>query len=337
MNDTSTGIYIVNVTILTEGGRNTGYGHVARCTSIYQAFEEKGITPEFIVHGEKHIESLLKGKRYRFLDWINNSELLFEVLKDCNIVFIDSYLASHEIYVNVSKHTKRAVYFDDDLRIDYPKGIVVNGAISAEQLNYPVKEGVTYLLGTSYFPLRKEFSNVPAKEIRREVETLMVTCGGSDMHNVTPVIQALLNETYPDLQKKIVVTTLFSNISEIKKLQDKKTELLCDLNAIDFKAVMQDSDIAISTGGQTLYELASVGLPTIAVCVAENQSQNVTGWSKTGNMEYADMYEDKFFLPKLKTALENIMPYEKRAGYSRGTRQLVDGNGAMRVCQTLLE
>ncbi len=328
---------MTGVCLLTEGGGNIGYGHISRCTSIYQAFEEKGIVPEFIVHGDKHIASLLEGKRCRFSDWINDRELLFEVLKDCNIAFIDSYLASRETYGAVSKQVETAVYFDDDLRLDYPSGIILNGAISAEKLNYPVKEGVTYLLGTSYFPLRREFCNVPTKKIRREVEILMVTCGGSDMHNVTPMIQNLLNDICPDLQKKIVVTSLFSNISEIEKLQDNNTELLFDLDGIAFRETMLDADIAISAGGQTLYELACVGLPTIAICVAENQSQNVTSWGKTRGMEYVGMHEDKDFLSKLKSALEKMMSYDKRARYSKVSRQLIDGNGAQRICNLLLQ
>jgi len=327
----------VKILILTEGGSDIGYGHISRCTSLYQAFEARGIIPEFIVHGEKHIEGLLKGKRYRFLDWINDRKLLFETLKDCNVAVIDSYLASPDIYKIVSDQVETAVYFDDDLRIDYPKGVVVNGAISGDELNYPAKDGITYLLGASYFPLRKEFCNAPTKEIRQGVETLMVTCGGSDIYNVTPIIQSLLNEAYPELQKKIVVTSLFPNVAEIRKQQDDRTELLYDLSAVDFKELMQDCDIAISAGGQTLYELASVGVPTIAVCVAENQLQNVSGWGDRGAMEYAGRHDDKVFLPDLKAALANIMPYEKRVGYSNKTRKIIDCNGAMRICQTLLE
>lgn len=290
-----------------------------------------------IVFGEKPIEGLLAGKRYRLLDWINNKGLLFEVLKDCDIAFVDSYLASHEVYEAVSKQVGTAVYFDDDLRIDYPKGFVLNGAISSEELNYPVKSGVTYLLGATYFPLRREFCNVPATEIRRKVETLLLTCGGSDMHNATPLIQSLLNDAYPDLKKKIAVTSLFSNISEIEKLQDDNTELLWDMDAVNFMSAMQQSDIAISAGGQTLYELASVGLPTIAVCVAENQLQNISGWSKAGSVEYAGRHDDKNFLFKLKTALEKIMPYDNRFSFSRRARQLIDGNGAGRICDVLVQ
>ena len=30
------------VIILTEGGKKVGFGHITRCISLYQAFEEKG-------------------------------------------------------------------------------------------------------------------------------------------------------------------------------------------------------------------------------------------------------------------------------------------------------
>ena len=31
----------MKVFIITEGTKNTGFGHIARCLSLYQAFEEK--------------------------------------------------------------------------------------------------------------------------------------------------------------------------------------------------------------------------------------------------------------------------------------------------------
>jgi spore coat polysaccharide biosynthesis predicted glycosyltransferase SpsG len=40
---------MISVLILTEGGREAGFGHITRCTALYQAFEERGIFTEFIV------------------------------------------------------------------------------------------------------------------------------------------------------------------------------------------------------------------------------------------------------------------------------------------------
>jgi len=63
---------------------------------------------------------------------------------------------------------KLAVYIDDNKRLDYPKGVVVNGSIHAKELNYSKKNGVKYLLGPKYIPLRKDFWEVPEKEIKEK-------------------------------------------------------------------------------------------------------------------------------------------------------------------------
>jgi len=54
------------------------------------------------------------------------------------------------------------------------------------------------------------------------------------------------------------------------------------------KRVMAASDMAISAAGQTLYELARIGVPTIATAVVKNQLNNVQGWEKWGLSEMPD-------------------------------------------------
>ena len=49
--------------------------------------------------------------------------------------------------------------------------------------------------------------------------------------------------------------------------------------------LMLKSDICISGGGQTTYELARVGVPTIGICLAENQKNNLMGWKSLGFIE----------------------------------------------------
>jgi spore coat polysaccharide biosynthesis predicted glycosyltransferase SpsG len=165
----------------------------------------------------------------------------------------------------------------------------------------------------------------------------MVTFGGSDICNVTPKVQNVLNKTYPGLQKKLVVTRFFTNMSEIKKLQDKNTELIYEPDAIELKETMQKSDIAISAGGQTLYELARVGVPMIGICIAQNQLQNLNGWSKSGLLEYIGWYNNKDIQSKLIAALKKMKSYKKRIICSKKTRELIDGKGSRRVCDILLQ
>lgn len=105
----------------------------------------------------------MPGKNFKIFDWLNDRETLFATIKNADIVLIDSYLADYDLYEKISNLVKTAVYFDDDMRINYPKGFVVNGAVFAEQMPYPKRKGVTYLLGSLYAPFRKEFWNVPEK------------------------------------------------------------------------------------------------------------------------------------------------------------------------------
>ncbi|HQF37072.1 MAG TPA: hypothetical protein PLL26_05540 [Candidatus Dojkabacteria bacterium] len=65
---------MLKVFILTEGGKNIGFGHITRCTALYQAFEEKGIIPKFIVNGDESVLDLLKDLNYRLLNWIDKKK-----------------------------------------------------------------------------------------------------------------------------------------------------------------------------------------------------------------------------------------------------------------------
>ena len=326
----------MNVFILTEGNKNTGLGHITRCTSIYQAFEEAGIRPELIVNGNETVHDFVKDKNCKIFDWLNDREALFAALRGADIVFIDSYLADYVLYERISKTVKTCVYFDDNMRIDYPSGFVVNGAIFAEQMPYPEKEGVTYLLGAQYAPLRKEFWNVPAKQICDGIEVIMVAFGGTDIHNLTPKILELLQDAYPKLIKKVVVGKGFQNTTEIEALEDHSTELIYYPDAAEMKKVMLESDIAISASGQTLYELARIGTPTVGICIADNQQMSMENWEKAGFLEYVGWYDQKDLLDRLKKAISKLPVDNERRKRSRIGKKYVDGKGPSRIVDSFL-
>jgi UDP-2,4-diacetamido-2,4,6-trideoxy-beta-L-altropyranose hydrolase len=323
----------MKVTIVTEGSKFIGFGHITRCTSLYQAFEEKDILPVFIINGDGTVKDLLYDKHYEIFNWLDNKNKLFDSIRDADIVIIDSYIAEYKIYENASQLTKILACIDDNRRIEYPGGFIINGTIYAEDLNYPKRKDVTYLLGSKYIPLRKEFWDVPEKEIKENIQTVMVTFGGDDARNMTPGILKLLEENFPKLIKKVIIGKGFKNIERIESLKNGKTELIYYPNAEDMKRVMLESDIAISASGQTLYELARVGVPTIAIAVAENQMNNAKGWQKAGFIEYAGWWEDKNTLNAIASKIKLLRAFDLRKEKSTMGRCYVDGLGASRVVE----
>src|SRR5208282_4206817 len=238
----------MNVFVLTEGGKKIGFGHIARCLSLCQAFEEFGTVPEFIVNGDETIKDLLSDRKYLSLNWIEDIKVL-DVLQGADIVVIDSYMADLRIYLKVCDAVKISVYLDDNKRLDYPAGIVINGGIDAEMLGYIKREGISYLLGPGYAPLRKAFWDVTEKEIRENIGTIMVTFGGDDIRNLTPGVLELLVDEYPGVCKEIVIGKGFSNSVRIKAAADKNTRLHYNLDAEAMLGLMLGSDVAISAGG----------------------------------------------------------------------------------------
>jgi len=176
----------MKVCIITEGSSFTGFGHVTRCISLYQAFEEKGIKPLFIVNGDNTVKDFIKNINHEIFNWLNEENKLFNLISNADVGIIDSYLADYTLYGNISKSFRIPVYIDDNKRIDYPGGIVINGTIHSEDLHYPERKDVTYLLGSKYIPLRKEFWDVPEKEIKETIKNVMITFGGDDSRNMTP-------------------------------------------------------------------------------------------------------------------------------------------------------
>lgn len=149
----------INVTILTEGGQGFGFGHITRCTALCEAFEEIGIKPFWIVNGDDSVRRLLLNKNFTIFDWINERHRLVDEIKYSNVAIVDSYLADLSLYSFIASNTDLLVSIDDNLRLAYPTGIVINGTFGAEHWHFKKNSEVKYLLGSQYIPLRKPFWN----------------------------------------------------------------------------------------------------------------------------------------------------------------------------------
>lgn len=322
--------------ILTEAGKGIGFGHITRCISIYQALEEAAVQSQLIVNGDGNTHTLLGGTNHKVFNWLNDHLTLLKLLDNIEIVFIDSYLAGFDVYEKISNIVQTCVYFDDNMRVDYPSSFVVNGAVFAEQMPYLAKDGVTYLLGSRYAPVRKEFWEVHPRRIRNSVEVIMITVGGADNFNITPKVLKLIVDEHPETIKKVTIGAAFENIREIEHVKDKKTKLIYSPTCKEMKGIMVESDIAICACGQTLYELARTGAVPIGICVAQNQLKNVEGWTKLGFLQYVGWYNDTDLEQKLKRCIKKTIDLNARKEISKIGNEVIDGQGARRIVKAIL-
>lgn len=326
----------MKILIITEGSREIGFGHITRCTSIYQAFEDRGEAPVFIVNGDESAKSLFAGKKAEIFDWTKEIGRLESIIEKADIIAVDSYTAGIEFYRKFCSASKTVLFIDDFNRLEYPGGTVLNGTIYAEEIPYKLKNALKYLLGVKYMPLRREFWKTKEPAIKNNIETIMVTFGGDDFGNVTPKVLKFLCAKYPGISKKVVIGGGFRNKAEIKAAADKNTELVENLDASEMAQLMASVELAISAGGQTLYELAAVGVPAISVQVADNQKHNVEGWEKAGFTKHVGNHKDPGLIDNITAAIRFYEGKEERIRSSAIGRAFCDGRGCERVIKIIL-
>jgi spore coat polysaccharide biosynthesis predicted glycosyltransferase SpsG/L-amino acid N-acyltransferase YncA len=323
----------MRVYILTEGGKDFGYGHVARCSSIFQAFKHYTVFPKFIVNGDESINSILSEIDVQFVDWLNDSS----VIDNADIVVVDSYYADLDFYDRISNNIPLVVYIDDNNRLEYPKGIIVNGTLDVSNMNYSKRENINYLTGNKFIPLRKDFWNIPKLKINDSIENILITMGGNDLRNLTPKILELLNDNFQGVNKKVIITDSFDNVSEIESLKNDSVELIYSPDSSEVINTMSSVDLAISASGQTLYELACIGVPTIAIGIIDNQKNNIKNWINQGFIEYAGCWNDNNLLnnilDKINYLKNKSIRYDKRL---LGI-QAVDGKGSLNIVRNILK
>lgn len=323
--------------IFTESGKNIGLGHLTRCLSVYEAFEEKNLFPQIIVKSDIDLESILTNKNYSNLDWIKNSDSILNIISENDIVIIDSYLADVEVYKKISDKVKLFAFFDDYNRLKYPKGILINGSIFANEIEYEKNENIEYLLGLDYIPIRKEFCINENKVINKNIESIIIIFGGNDIKNLTPIILDKLCLEFPNITKNVIVNSSFNNLEQIKTISDNKTNIIFSPSVKELKKIMLESDIAISAAGQTLYELASVGTPTIMVAVAENQENNVLGWIKTDIIDFAGYYNDEYLTENIIQLIYKLSSIDTRRIKSNKSKKIIKSAGSIMIVNKIFQ
>lgn len=316
---------------ITEGNKNIGFGHITRCLGITEAFEEKKIETLSIINGDKSISNLLKKENCQIIDWIKNEDKLFNTIKKDDIVFIDSYLADKNFYEKLSKMVKQVVYIDDNNRLPYPKGIVLNGNVYATSLPYQKNKDLKYLLGPKYAPIRKEFWDSSIKKVNKKVKNILITFGGDDKRDLTAKVLFILQERYPLINISVIIGKGFKKISQIKKLKTNNTKFFMNPTSKQIEKIMKKSDLSISASGQTTLELLRLGIPTIIIKVAENQANIAKVLAEKHLVEYAGDWKDELLLQRLSKKVKKLGNYEERKTMSNFQKNIIDGQGARRI------
>ena len=333
--------------IRTDANEQIATGHVMRCLSIADAAIDMGEETTFIISDDRGLE-LIKSRGYRCIvmntswdDMDSEIEELSEIIRVNGIkkLLIDSYYVTYNYLSAINRLTN--VYYIDDLdAFEYPvSGLICYSSIQERQSYREKYNDIELLLGSKYIPLRREFQNEPLKKEERNSKTrLLITTGGGDNSNI---IRRLLNilDIY-SWEKIYVICGMFNNnyesiVSEFKECKNVSFRS----NVSDMRRYMIESNLAISAGGTTVFELCSCGTPSVVFSIADNQIENAQLMSDKGLILYAGDISDDTLIDNVKKEInyyENMSNKQKKDWINK-LRNYVDGYGAKRIAEALSE
>lgn len=351
---------MIKVGIRADGNKNIGMGHIMRCLSLAKGFRNKGIEVFFLSKYEQGIVKI-REEGFEVIELSHNIECNIEGFyygdsktlekegeeiiagiraQSINILFIDSYNVTEGFLLKLKPLVKKLCYIDDLNKFSYPVDILINGNVNGEFLDYEgYYEDEIMLLGLKYNLLRDEFKELSQRLINKEVKEIMITTGGSDPFDLTTHLTELIisDSILKDIGINIIVGNGFTKLEELRDLSRNNTRITIYESVSKMSEIMLKSDIAISAGGSTLYELCACGTPTLAFIIAENQEPLVDMFCEKGYIQtlgWYNAFSDEDFLLKLKFLCKD---YDKRVLFSKKMQKLVDGEGANRIAETIIK
>ena len=334
--------------IRADANREIGTGHVMRCLSVARALAQCGEQVCFLLADESAVP-LLKaaGQAYRILhtDYIRmEGELpqLTELLRKERPRFFlaDSYFVTPEYVRKVREYVPMG-YMDDRCVSDLPVDLLINYNIFAGEALYEDKgcRAARLLLGTRYAPLRQEFAGVEYV-VRERAEQVLITTGGSDKYDLAGKLlrEALSRPETASLRYLVVSGAYNAHLQALRETEAEYGNVRVEVNVSDMCRLMRESDIAVSAGGSTMYELSAVGVPIVCFSFVDNQERIVEEFAERGLVCFGGNYlrqGDEMFAPAVDNIARLAENWELRQSYSRRQRLLVDGEGALRIAREI--
>jgi UDP-2,4-diacetamido-2,4,6-trideoxy-beta-L-altropyranose hydrolase len=191
------------------------------------------------------------------------------------------------------------------------------------------------LLGPRYALLRPEFGQERERAATRSgsVRRILVSFGGADAANHTAIaLEALTRLDLAAVQVDVVIGASHPRRDEIAALCKRRSFAL-HVQTIRMAQLMAVADLGIGAGGSTTWERCCVGLPALAIAVADNQTLLVHDAALAGVVYAAALPLEADGLARhVLCLIENPL---LRQSISQHGMRLVDGRGTERVLRAM--
>lgn len=316
-----------SVVIHANAGEDVGLGHLVRCATLARELQSRDVAVRFRIKADDDAAVFLRDEGIEPV--ISAPESLGSDLQSspADVAVLDSYELTTADFERIGAE-KTLVVVDElgDRRI--PADLVLNNNLYANDICYPEADAV--LRGPEFCMLREPYRTLPEPTYADKPERVLLTVGGADLSNAFRDVLGVTAQVTP------VETTIDTVVGPYF---DKPASVPANVEfhhtPENMHELMWRADLAVSGGGQTLYELAACGTPPAAVTLGPDQERNIEAFTERGFCHSVGEYRDGFG-ERLRTALLDPLDYDRRRRMGETGRDIVDSRGVVRVADRLL-
>jgi CMP-N-acetylneuraminic acid synthetase len=284
--DTATDFFICEsllqrkkIVFVVVGRHEVGLGHAYRSVMLAHELIKHDVT--FLCkEGDDLATEYIMEHNYPVVT-CRNGEMLNTLLELKPDLIINDILDTNAGYVAALKKAGILVVNFEDMGLGAEVADLVINALYPHQI--PSEH---ILVGPDYFCLRDEFLHAPDVKPIGELERVLITFGGVDEGNLTCKVLQAAGKFLVDsgIGIDVVLGTGYRHHNDLnfleKKLGSERINIVASTKNIS--EYMIRADLAITSGGRTVLELASLGIPTIVICQNERETYHKFASSENG-------------------------------------------------------
>lgn len=267
------------IVFTVTGYAAVGLGHVYRALTLAHEITDHRI--EFMCTKDSEL-AVKRIAEKDYLTTLQTGSLLEDVLNLKPDMVINDVLNTEAEYVHGLKMAGvKVVNFEDEGPGVEHADLVINALLPKKQ-NLSEK----FLYGPEYFCLRDEFIDAEKSRFHKTVKKILITFGGTDPRDYTLQTLKAVSDICHDNDIKIFVVTGPGYLYKEKLEEYLDTNEKLNVEYINqtglMSTIMQQSDLAISSAGRTVFELAHMRVPSLIIAQHEREDTHTFARPENG-------------------------------------------------------
>lgn len=328
------------ILLVTEANERVASGHLMECLVCRQYLKQMGVEVGLLVNGDMSaaLRDRIEGRYFTYqsdiqkeiaflIDFINTNRYL-KILFNLRKIENDFLIQIRDTNI------KQIICIDEFGNRKLDADVIINPMIDKHYWKYDT--GAKLYCGSEYLvlPIELQEFRKKTKKIDTKIRKVTVSMGGVDIGDTTLRLAEWLPLLNDELEINLVLGGAYQKEKELRELTADNDKIRVFYNISYLSRLFFESDLAFCAGGNTLHELAVLGIPAIVVPSMQHELQNGKAFERAG-FSFCGSIAGQFSYQELVELYDRIKIKKVREDMRDAGKKLADGRGYDRIYRIL--